>query len=289
MKAAVNACMSGKSAFYEGNYLSVTGGKISNLKADYGPILSAEGEVIGGIGIIEDISERKQTEQALHESERQLHLLSGQLLAAQEQERKRIARELHDGIGSSLSAIKFSIEAALRRMRQSSPAYESLQNLIVLTQHAIDESRRIMTDLRPPILDDFGILTTLDWFCAQFRKVYTDIKVEKEIDVKEEEIPEALKIVVFRLVQEAFHNTAKYSQASQVKVCLRKTVGTIELRISDDGIGFDRTASSRPIDANVGLGLPSMKERTELSGGRFSIESAEGMGTTLCATWSCST
>lgn len=285
MKAAVIACMSGKSAYYEGSYLSVTGGKISNLKANYGPILSADGKVIGGIGIIEDISERKQTEAALQESERQLHILSSQLLAAQEQERKRIARELHDGIGSSLSTIKFSLEATLRRMRQGSQSYESLQNVIVLTQHAIDESRRIMTDLRPPILDDFGILTTMDWFCAQFRKAYKHLRVDKEIEVVEEDIPEALKIVIFRVLQEALHNTAKYSQASRVKIGLRKTPGTLELKIGDNGIGFDRTSASRHSDSSSGLGLPSMKERTELSGGTFSIESTEGAGTKLCATW----
>ncbi len=287
MKASVIACMSGNSAYYEGNYLSVTGGKITNLKADYGPIFSIDGAVLGGIGIIEDISDRKRTEEALQESEKQLHFLSGQLLSAQEQERKRIARELHDSIGSSLSAIKFGLEASLKAVRKGTAGHESLKDLVSLTQHAIDESRRIMTDLRPSILDDLGIITTIRWFCGQFRKVYEGIRIEDHLLIKEEAIPEALKIVIFRVLQEAFHNIAKYSRANVVVLSLQRKAQRIELIIRDNGVGFDLDSVSSLSEENAGLGLPSMKERTELSGGLFSIESSTGKGTTILASWIC--
>lgn len=287
MKAAVTICLSGGSAFYEGNYLSVTGGKITNLKADYGPILSEDGKVLGGIGIIEDISDRKRTEEALQESEKQLHFLSGQLLSAQEQERKRIARELHDSIGSSLSAVKFGLEAGLKSMRKGTSKYESLNNLITLAQHAIDESRRIMTDLRPSILDDLGIITTIKWFCGQFRKVYESIHIEENLSIEEEDIPEPLKIVIFRVMQEAFHNIAKHSGADLVTLALRKTGRTIELRISDNGVGFDPGSVLSLSEERNGLGLPSMKERAELSGGSFALESGTGKGSTILASWAC--
>ncbi len=286
MRAAVSACLSGQSACYEGNYLSVTGGKFTNLKADYGPILSDDGSVLGGICIIEDVSERKQAQDALRESEKQLRFLSSQLLDTQEKERKRIARDLHDSIGSSLSAIKFSLENIFKRIRQGSASHESLKTIISMTQHAIEESRRIMTDLRPSMLDDLGIVATIGWFCRQFQKVYDGIRVESHIDVEEDEIPDNLKIVIFRVIQEAFHNIARHSEAGLVRISLDKKKDILHLVIKDDGVGFDPTSFSiEEANDKRGLGLPSMKERTELSGGEFFIRSAVGEGTEVSAQW----
>lgn len=285
MRSAVCACMSGKFAFYEGKYLSVTGGKISDLKAHYGPVVSEEGVFLGGIGIIEDISERIQAEEHLRQSEQQLRLLSAELLKSQEQERKRVAGELHDSIGSSLSAIKFSLEDYMERLAPDRAEAESLRSLVSMVQHAIDETRRITTDLRPSILDDLGIVATIDWFCRHYQTVYTNIRVEEKIRILEERIPEPLKIVIFRIIQEAFHNAAKYSKAEQVEISLYEEDCSVHLLIRDNGVGFDVSARGAPEGLMKGLGITGMKERAELSGGKLDVRSAMGMGTTINAVW----
>jgi signal transduction histidine kinase len=229
--------------------------------------------------------ERERAEEALRESERQLRYLSSQLIKAQEEERKRIARELHDSIGSSLSAIKFSLENTLSSMEKGTAAIEPVNILIKVVQSAIDEARRMMGDLRPSMLDDLGIVTTIGWLCRQCQSIYSNIYIEEQLRVDEEDIPEHLKIVIFRIIQEAFHNITKYSEAELVNVTLEKAGNTITLIVEDNGKGFDLHSVISKVDHKKGLGLTSMKERTELCGGRFSITSTIGEGTTICAAW----
>jgi len=218
-------------------------------------------------------------------TERQLRFLSAQLLTVQEEERKRISRELHDSIGACLTAIKFTAENIMVQMEKEQAAPETLKGLVSLVQHTIDESRRIMTDLRPSILDDLGIITTINWFCRQYNAVYGSMEIEKNMDVEEAEIPELLKITIFRIMQEAFHNIAKYSKANRVKLSLIKHQKGIKLIVADNGIGFCLDSVMTRYDTNTGLGLISMRERAELSGGILNIESAEGKGTKIQVTW----
>lgn len=230
--------------------------------------------------------ERLLSKERLKKSEHLLRFLSSRLLTAQEEERKRIARELHDSIGSSLSAIKIFLENALQNMENGNSDPEPLRTIVSMTQDAINESRRIMTDLRPCLLDDIGIVATLAWLCRQFCAVHPDIGIERRVEIDEHDIPETLKIVILRIVQEAFHNIAKYSQAREVTLSLAKTDNAIRLAVKDDGIGFDPCSAGPKEDFSGGVGLTSMKERTEFSGGSFCVESQVGQGTTICATWS---
>jgi signal transduction histidine kinase len=137
--------------------------------------------------------------------------------------------------------------------------------------------------LRPSILDDLGILATINWFCRQFESTYSKIRIRKEIEIEEGEVPDSLKIVIYRVLQEALNNIAKHSKASMVLLILGKRDMGIQLVIRDSGEGFDLAeAQSR---SGRGLGLDSMRERTELSGGIFSIESSKGKGTVIRASW----
>ena len=238
-----------------------------------------------GIIAIRTRVERERAEDALRQSESRLRFLSSQLLKTQEEERKRIAGELHDSIGSSLSAIKFTLQNALSQFDRGLSGIEALQNSVRMTQQAIEESRRMMTDLRPAILDDLGIITTIRWFCRQSRSIYSGLCIEEEIAVLEEDIAEPLKIIIFRVIQEAMHNIAKYSRAELVHLSLARKEASIELTVRDNGVGFDLNSVGLAKDGRRGLGLTSMRERTELSGGLFSIRTAPGEGTSIVASW----
>lgn len=249
------------------------------------PICDESGKVYRVAGIAEDITARKQTEESLRESEQRLRFLSSRLLTAQEDERKKIARELHDSIGSSLSAVKFGLETIFKDIEQGIATIDAGSSLISTTQNAIDEVRRIMMDLRPSILDDLGLVTTIGWLCRQFQSIHSHIGIENGVAIGEEEIPDSLKIVIFRIMQEALNNIAKYSKADRVSLSFVKSDSSIELTIEDDGAGFDVSSVLSSESHKRGLGLTSMQERAQLSGGRLSIDSTTGIGTTIRAIW----
>jgi PAS domain S-box-containing protein len=234
-----------------------------------------------------EIAERLKMEQSLLESKEQLRILASQILMAQENERKLIALEVHDSLGSSLSAIKFKAEDALQNIAKGKPMneYRPLESIISMVKETIDNTKRIQSNLRPPLLDDLGILATFSWFCREFQKVYSNIQVEQTINLQENEIPESLKIVIFRITQEAMNNLAKHAGADWVYLGLQKIDNAIELCIKDNGGGFDPESLSTWDISKKGLGLNSMKERTKFSGGSFAIESAEGKGTVIRASW----
>ncbi len=235
-----------------------------------------------------DINYRKDAEQSLLESEHAKRMLAAQVMSAQEKERKRIASELHDGIGQTLSAIKFYVENAIRNLNERTieDSTQMFGNVIPKLQDAIEEVRRISMDLRPSLLDDIGTLATLTWFCRQFQHVYESMRIELRLDVKESDIAPPLKVAIFRIVQEAMNNCAKYSKANCIHVSLSNTSKEIELAVEDDGQGFDYAeVCTRIKSMGGGMGLVSMRERAEFSGGMFSIESAAGKGTSMRVVW----
>ena len=239
-------------------------------------------------GLRKEIVEHRIAEEALQQSKKQLRILASQILTAQEEERKRIALEVHDVLGSSLSAIKFKVEEVLYHVPegQTLDLFKPLEVLIPLIQDTIGEVRRIQSDLRPPVLDDLGIIATISWFCRRFETIYSNIDVHQTITAGEENVPDHLKISLFRIIQEAMNNIGKHAQADRIDLGLQKLGGTLELSIGDNGKGFDPEALSSRESSQKGLGLSSMKERVEFSGGTLTIESATGKGTVLKAVWS---
>ena len=129
------------------------------------------------------------------------------------------------------------------------------------------------------MLDDLGIVATLNWFCREYQKTYSHISVANEIEISEDEVSNPLKTAIFRISQEAMNNIAKHSGASKVHLSLKKEENAIVLVIRDNGHGFDLEKVVR------GMGLSTMKERTELSGGSFTIESVEDQETVIRASW----
>lgn len=211
----------------------------------------------------------------------ELRMISARTLDAQENERKRVARELHDGIGQALTGIKYCLENGLRKLRGGAAVstVRELDDAIGMLRETVEETRRISMGLRPSTLDDIGIAETVFWFCGQFEEIYRDIRIAPEVDVDEERLPDALKTAIFRIIQEAMNNVAKHSHARRVTLSLRQEEDRVRLAVTDDGTGF---VANRLPD---GFGLASMKERTELCGGRFTLTSRPGRGTTVAARW----
>lgn len=145
--------------------------------------------------------------------------------------------------------------------------------------------RRIVEDLRPSMLDDLGVLATINWLCRRFNAVYSQIVINKDIRIKESDVPLPLKAVIFRIIQEAFNNIAKHSQADHINLKICDQDNAIELRIKDNGIGFDiPTALSLDGDKG-GFGLASMRERAEMTNADFIINSHVHDGTEIRILW----
>jgi PAS domain S-box-containing protein len=269
------------------------------------PLFDLDGKLVGSVHVARDITDRKQAEESLRrghqelerrvrestrelrQSETELRRLSSELMKAHEEESKRIGQELHDGLAQSLSAIKIRVESALVQVGREnySEVSRSLETIVPMTQNAVEEVRRISRNLWPHVLDDLGIVAAISWLCKEFETTYSKIGIEKQIQIREDDVAGDLKIIIFRVLQEALNNVVKHSRADKVKLLLHETNGRLELCVQDNGTGFNLDRLVSGASPQRGLGLASMRERTRLSGGSLVIESQEGRGTTLRATW----
>lgn len=223
----------------------------------------------------------------LEASNRELRNLSDQLVTAEESERHRIARDLHDSIGQSLSAIKFFVETAVFNLgdRLNSQDRNHLEKLVPMIKSAIDDVRRIIRNLRPSIINDLGLVAGISWLCREFGAVYTEVVVQRHLELVEHELPEEIKDPAFRFLQEALNNIGKHSGARAVTVILARRNGCICFEVNDDGKGFDAGAVLNARSKGTGFGLAGMRERAELSGAEFTIDSRPGEGTRIRAAW----
>ncbi|HSO19679.1 MAG TPA: response regulator [Desulfosarcina sp.] len=238
----------------------------------------------------EEIAEREKSEYALRRSKEALRNLSRQITGAQEYERRLIAKELHDSIGSSLVAIKFAVEGKLESMQGESPSnIVSLELIVQFIRETIEELRRISNNLRPAALDDLGLLPAMTALCRNNQAIYRDVRFDCRLDVDEDDVAESAKVVFYRIMQEALNNALRHSQADTVTITLEKTArDTVRLCVADNGRGMDPdkpngNAGMDPAALN-GFGLQAMRDRAEVIGASLAIDSAPATGTRVCLT-----
>ncbi len=242
----------------------------------------------GFLASIFDITAQKEAEENLAASEKKQRNLARKLIDAQEAERIRIAKDLHDSIGSSLVAVRFLLERKLREFGATDCRQDiCLENVVDMVQDIVSETRRISQNLHPQILERLGLGAALASYCGDFQQQRPGIQLETDIDVPEERVTESLKLIVFRLVQGGLANVTKHSRADRVGLTVKETQGTLLFELTDNGIGFDTQKVMKDgfVDDSGSLGLESMRERVESSGGRFSLEPGEDGGSRFYARW----
>jgi len=234
-----------------------------------------------------EVLQRWNTEEELRQSEQILRRLSSQLLDYQEVERKRIAKDLHDGLSQSLTAIKISIENGLQQALfcATDDNNVTVGRILGRIQSAIEELHRISTNLYPSMLDDLGIIPTISWCCREFHARHRDIRLNTYIDMQESDIPSRLKPVIYRILQEALKNIGQHAGADYASVHLSQDGSKIEFKIMDSGTGFDEIEDSSRERDYRGTGIADMRWRTDLSGGTLIISASRNSGTTVRATW----
>jgi signal transduction histidine kinase len=232
-----------------------------------------------------EVARREQAELELRASRNNLALLSEQLIQAQEGERRRIALELHDSVGQSLSAIKYTLERAIimvQRGNLGSP--EKVLNLAVQRIHeTADGIRAISMNLRPQMLDNLGAASATSWFCRGFAEIYPTLAVHAEITAQNDEIPQSISTHLYRCVQELLNNVAKHADASNVWITLQREGPTLSLEVRDDGNGMHSLIDD-PSRLH-GSGIRNLRERAEMTGGQFTLTSLPGGGTSARITW----
>jgi signal transduction histidine kinase len=211
-----------------------------------------------------------------------LQRLTARLVTAQEEERRHIARELHDEVGQVLTVVKMALrdaQLALGDTGLPKDASEALEEAYVVSDRALRSVRDLSRLLHPSLLDDMGLTVALDAHIEGFRRRH-GIAVTSEYDNIEERLPPDIELALYRTVQEALTNVARHAHAAHVRIAVHRTDRRVNLSIEDDGTGFDAVAASQP-GPRRGLGLLGMQERVHQFGGDMVIESAAGRGTKL--------
>ncbi len=245
------------------------------------PVKDQSGKVYRVAGVAEDITERRHAGDALRQLAEELQALSRRLVELQESERRELARELHDRVGQSLTAlnINLGILKGLISSRDSAEAGSRLADSAALVKSTVRAIENVVSDLRPPMLEDFGLMAALHWYAKEF-SLRTGLAVSVGGKEPSARIPADIEIALYRIVQEALNNVAKHAHATTVAIALRRSGSKYEMSVTDNGIGF-RTVDLRAQSSRPGLGMVTMRERAQAVGGRFEVMALPGSGTRL--------
>jgi PAS domain S-box-containing protein len=251
------------------------------IELDLSPIDTEAG--LMAIAAIRDLTERRRMERErdallaeLGSGRERLRVLSMRLLDAQEQERRTIARELHDEIGQALTAVRIDLQTLQGSVDDTARPF--VESALAVTRHLVTQARDMSLDLRPSLLDDLGLTAALRWYLERHQQRLGGAATLVG-DLADLRLPPQLETACFRVAQEALTNVARHAGARSVRVELRRADGEIELSVQDDGAGFDVEAARHRAVAGNSMGLLGMEERVMLAGGRLEVQSRVGRGT----------
>ena len=224
-------------------------------------------------------------QQARLEESQQREIMRGELfrrvVAAQEAERQRIARDLHDETGQALTAIGMGLRGLSGKLSaRNKNALHTLHKLETLTADSLQELQRLMTDLRPSHLDDLGLSAALRWYSTKLQE-HSSLHSRVDIHGEECDLDDAMKITIFRIIQESLNNVLKHAQATNVNIHVHFEEKDVRISVFDNGVGFDRDQVQQRRTNRPSLGLAGMEERAALLGGTVSVQSRPGYGTEI--------
>jgi two-component system sensor histidine kinase UhpB len=233
-----------------------------------------------GVKVLGDITERRQVEEELKRSREQLRSFTRHLQSIREEDSKRIAREIHDELGQSLTALKMDLSWLASRFPEYIPdrkqLLEKIKAMATLIDKTIQTVQKISAELRPGLLDDLGLIPAIEWQAQEFQK-RTGIECQLELGCETIDLDSDRSTAIFRVFQESLTNVARHSSASRVNISLKKNSEKLELRVTDNGIGI----TEKVIHAIDSLGLMGMRERLHPFGGELKIQGLPDKGTTL--------
>jgi len=245
-------------------------------------VRDAHGRSLKLVGACLDVTEQRHAEQALRAAAEELQSLTRRLVQVEEAERRRIAGELHDRVGQNLSALNINLDIALGALGDAplAEARARLHDSLALVELTAQTLENVMADLRPPLLEEYGLGAALGWYAQEFgRRTELDIKLEDLAREQTRRLPRDKAVALFRIAQEALTNVAKHAGANHALLRLEADDRGVSLTVRDDGHGFDPASPSRP----GRLGMTTMKERATAAGGSLAFESVSDKGTTLTA------
>jgi PAS domain S-box-containing protein len=252
------------------------GGEVRQLRSHGEVVRDETGRPIKMVGACIDVTDQRAYEGTLR-------ALTRRLVQAEETERRRLARELHDQVGQNLSALNINLDIVAASLKQAGTKQEHalrrrLEDSLQLVDGTLQSIENVMADLRPALLDEYGLSAALAWYGKEYSR-RTGIRVDVEPDGAEKELAPEAAVALFRIAQEALNNAAKHSSAKRIRIGLECKDGSLMLAVSDDGKGFDAAQAPRGR-----WGMTTMRERAEAAGGRLWVETSLGAGTTVRAT-----
>jgi two-component system NarL family sensor kinase len=241
----------------------------------------------GAEGAVVAWSERRMRRgAAAQDADQDLKRVAYGLLRTQEAERMRVALELHDEVAPIVIMVKYMIEDAVGKFGSEAAAdsVHILNDAALRLRDVIADLRRISTDLRPKLLDDLGLVPTLEWYCRGVEEAREGMRVECRVTLAESDVPQELKLDIFRIVQTAVNNVVEHAHAQHAQVSLFVGGDELVVVVEDDGNGFDFAGAMSRGDADT-VGLQSIRKRAEATGGRLILESNGARGTRIGAAW----